>query len=334
IVALVGLLSVTERLAGWNLGIDQLLFREPAADAFFSVRPGLMAPITALDFLLLGLALLLLDRSISWRSRHYWPAQYLASLTAILAIFGLLDFILGSHISYTHVALQTAMTLFVLSLGLLCTRTERGLAALLASSTAGGALLRRLLPGAIILPIIIGALGWRAFSAGVYSSWTVVALMIIAMMIPLAGFALWNGYIVNRGDVESLRTEGILHRRDLELREAERLAHVGSWWWDPKSDTVTWSAGLSNIAWRDPMLAPPTYKEHLGFYAAQSSERLGAAIQRAIQTGASYELDLEMVRADGAIRSVTGRGEAERDAEGQVVLVRGTVHDVTENKQA
>ena len=41
-----------------------------------------------------------------------------------------------------------------------------------------------------------------------------------------------------------------------------------------------------------------------------------------------------MVRTDGAIRSVTGRGEVERDADGQVVLVRGTVQDVTELKQA
>ena len=109
---------------------------------------------------------------------------------------------------------------------------------------------------------------------------------------------------------------------------------MGSWWWDPKTDSVTWSAGLSHITSRDPMLPPPTYKEHLGFYTPQSSARLDAAIQSAVQTGAPYELDLEMVRADGAIRSVTGRGEVERDTDGQVVLVRGTVQDVTERKQA
>jgi hypothetical protein len=213
ITALLGLLSLAEHLAGWELGIDQLLFREPAADAFVSVRPGLMAPITALDFLLLGIALLLLDRGISWRSGRYRPAPYLASLTAILSIAGLLDFILGSHTSYTHIALQTAVTLLMLSLGLLLTRTERGLAALLASSTAGGVLTRRLLPAAIIIPIVIGALGWRTFSAGLYSSWSVVSLMIIAMMTLLSGFAIWNGYIVNRGDVERLRAEGILYQR-------------------------------------------------------------------------------------------------------------------------
>src|ERR1019366_8144373 len=152
IIALVGLLSLTEHVTGWDLRIDQLLFREPAADAFFSIRPGLIAPITALDFVLLGLALLLLDWGISWKSRRYWPGEYFASVTAILSIFGLLDFILGAHTSYTHIALQTATALLLLSLASLCARTERGLAALLASSTTGGALVRRLLPAAVIIP--------------------------------------------------------------------------------------------------------------------------------------------------------------------------------------
>ena len=335
ITALVGLSGVAEHLTGWNFGIDQLLFRdENPWEAFGSIHPGLIAPITALDFVLLGLAVLLLDRAISWRSRRYWPAQYFASLTAILSIIGLFDFILGSHISYTHIALQTAVTLLVLSLGLLCARTERGLAVLYASSTIGGSLTRRLLPASFVIPITIGALAWKGFSAGLYSEWGGLSLMIIAMTTLLAGFAIWNGYIVNRSDVERLRAEGVLHRREVELREAERLARMGSWWWDPKTDSVTWSAALSHIAWRDPKLPPPAYKEHLGFYTSQSSARLDAAIQSAIQTGAPYELELEMVRTDGAIRPVTSRGEVERDTDGQVVLVRGTVQDVTELKQA
>jgi len=334
ITALVGLLSVTEHVTGWDLRIDQLLFREPVADTFFSIRPGLIAPITALDFVLLGLALLLLDRGISWKSHRYWPGEYFASVTAILSIFGLLDFILGSHTSYTHIALQTAIALLLLSLASLCARPERGLAALLASSTTGGALVRRLLPAAVIIPIAIGALGWKAFSAGLYSGWSVVSMMTIAMITLLAGLAIANGYIVNRSDVQRRKTEGILRRRQMELREAERLARMGSWWWDPKTDRVTWSAGLSHITKRDPMLPPPGYQEHIGFYTPQSSTRLDAAIHGVIQTGAPYELRLEMVRADGAIRSVTGRGEVERDAGGQVVLVRGTVQDDTELKQA
>ncbi|HEY7544190.1 MAG TPA: DUF4118 domain-containing protein, partial [Blastocatellia bacterium] len=81
IVALVGLFALTEHLFGWDLGIDQLLFRdENPWEAFGSVRSGLIAPITALDFLLLGLALIWLDWTILWKARRIWPAQFLALL--------------------------------------------------------------------------------------------------------------------------------------------------------------------------------------------------------------------------------------------------------------
>jgi len=333
ITALVGLLNLMEYRLGWNLGIDQLLFHETAA-VVGTVRPGLLAPITALDFVLLGLAMLLLDWEVSWRSRRYWPARCFAFLAGIIAIVGLLDFILGSRISFTHIALQTAVTLLLLSVALLYARTDQGLGALLASSTVGGALTRRLLPAAVSIPFVIGVLGWRAFFAGLYSEWSGVSLMIVVSISLLAGFTIWNGYRVDRSDAEHRRAEGIIHRREEELREAQRLAQVGSWWWSPKSDNGAWSEQFCRIAGRDPKLPPPSYTEHRRFYTSESSARLDAAVQKAIQTGTPYELDLEMVRTDGAIRSVTSRGEVERDADGQVVLVRGTIQDVTARKQA
>ena len=97
-----------------------------------------MAPITALDFLLIGLALLWLDWTIVYRSRRYGPSQFLAFAANTGAIVGLLDFVLGSHTSYTHIALQTAVTLFVLSFAVVCARTGWGLGALFASSSDGG----------------------------------------------------------------------------------------------------------------------------------------------------------------------------------------------------
>jgi PAS domain S-box-containing protein len=328
---LAGLLNLTEYMVGWDSGIDQMLFPGTAAAA---TGPGLLDPITALDFVLLGLALLLLDWAVAWRSRRYWPARFFAFVAGIIAIVGVLDFILGSRFSYTHVALQSAVTLFLLSLGLLCARTEQGLGALLASSTIGGALTRRLLPAAVTIPIVIGVLGWRAFFAGLYSEWSGVSVMIVVSISLLAGFTIWNGYRVDRSDAERRSAEAIIHQREEELREAQRLAQVGSWWWSPSSDSGAWSEQFCRIAGRDPKLPPPSYKEHCGFYTAESAVRFNAAVQKAIRTGTPYELDLEMVRTDGAIRSVTSRGEVESDGDGQVVLVRGTVQDVTERKRA
>lgn len=292
------------------------------------------ASLAAFDFLLLGLALLLLDRSVSRKSHRYWPSQYFASFAAILALVWMLDLGIGSSTPYLLASLGAAITLLLVSLALLCARSERGVAALLASSTEGGALTRRLVPAAIVVPILIGALSWKTWAAGRYTDWLEISVMIIAMMSLLAALSVWNGYVVNRGDVERRNAERALHRSEMELREAQRLAGVGSWWWDPETDVVTWSSGLSHLTARDPALPPPSYKEHLGFYTAESSARLDAAVQNAIRTGGAFELELDVVRTDGSQRSVICHGEVEREAEEKVTLVRGTVEDITERKQA
>ena len=69
LVAAIGLASFGEYLFGWDLGIDQLLFAESPNEAARSVRPGLMAPVNAVNFLLLGSALIFLD----WTTRRrFW----------------------------------------------------------------------------------------------------------------------------------------------------------------------------------------------------------------------------------------------------------------------
>ena len=128
--------------------------------------------------------------------------------------------------------------------------------------------------------------------------------------------------------------EESLRRTERELKEAQRLAGVGSWEWDPKTDTVGWSEELYRIAGRDLSLPAVNYKEHSQLYTAESWDRLRGAVETAFQTGAPYELVLEMVRTDGTHRWVAARGEVQRDAAGLVAGLRGTVQDITERKRA
>jgi PAS domain S-box-containing protein len=335
VVAVVGLLSLLEHIAGWDLGIDQLVFLdEDPWEMFGRVRPGLMAPITAVDFVLLGCALLWLDWTVTYRSWRVGPSQLLAFVANVGAIVGVTDFVLGAHTPYTHIALQTAVTLFVLSVAIACARTGWGLGALLASSSYGGILARRLWPPAIVLPLLIGVVSWNAYAAGLLSEWGGITTMIVAMITLLAGATVWSAQRIDRSDADRRRAEAGRYRSEEELREAQRLARVGSWWWDPATDTVTWSEGLYRIAGRDPKQSPPGLKEQACFYTPESFARLMGAVERAVTTGASFALELEMLRADGARRFVTTRGEAERDSDGRVVLVRGSIHDVTEHKRA
>lgn len=134
--------------------------------------------------------------------------------------------------------------------------------------------------------------------------------------------------IAGRAEVnESLR------RKEIELREAQRLAGVGSWQWDPATDTVEWSQELFRIKGRDPRGPAPSYRDHATLYTPESWSRLQRAVDEALRSGTPYELDLEVVRGDnGALRWITARGEAQHDSMGRIVGLRGTAQDITERK--
>jgi PAS domain S-box-containing protein len=129
-------------------------------------------------------------------------------------------------------------------------------------------------------------------------------------------------------------TEEALRRKEAELADAQRLAGVGSWQWDPETDTVVWSRELYRMAGRDPSLPALSYKEHSQLYTRETWDRLQGAVEAALRTGAPYELVLEMVRADGTHRWVSARGDAQRDSTGQIARLRGTVQDITERRRA
>ncbi len=136
------------------------------------------------------------------------------------------------------------------------------------------------------------------------------------------------------GDItERKQVEQVLRQSEAELMEAQRLANVGSWRWDPRTDTVTWSEELYRIVGLDPGLPAVSYKEHSKLYTAESWDRFRCAVEEAFRTGTPYELDLEMIRFDGARRWLIAKGEVRRDSTGHIVQLRGTVQDITERKR-
>lgn len=132
---------------------------------------------------------------------------------------------------------------------------------------------------------------------------------------------------------EQKRAQQALADEGDQLAEVQRLAQVGSWWWDPKTDTVTWSDEIFRIAGRDPRSPAPSYREHPQIFTAESWETLELAVRKTLATGEAYEVDLEIVRPDGTTRWLMARGEVKRDIAGHVAYLRGTVKDITERKQ-
>jgi len=207
IVTLAGLLSLAEYLFGWNLGIDQWLTFASAGEDVGGVRPGLMSPITALDFFLLGVAVLLLD----WKTRRNdWPAQFLCLGVAIGAAFGLLALVLVPN-ARNSMALPTAVTFFVLSCGLLCSRATWVLDGLLTSPGVGGRLVRRVGPCALAVLNLIGWMLSRPLLTEAHYTWAEVSLVAVVCSVLLLGLIVWTAFIVDRSDRERERAQSALH---------------------------------------------------------------------------------------------------------------------------
>ena len=124
-VLLIGLARVGGYLAGWDVGPDQLLFREDLErEALRLGQPNRMAPNTAAAFALVGLALALLD--VETR-RGIRPAQLLALTGGLIALLVLIGYaysaisLIGVR-QFIPMALNSAIGFAVLSIGILHAR--------------------------------------------------------------------------------------------------------------------------------------------------------------------------------------------------------------------
>ena len=121
LVGLIGLTNVLQYVFTWNAGIDQLLFNEPQG-TIGTFSAGRMSFNTAINFCFLGLSLLALKR----RTRlGDGLGQVLALAVGLLGVLGLLAYIYGvsgfsGHAVYAHMALYTAGTFILLSVGVIC----------------------------------------------------------------------------------------------------------------------------------------------------------------------------------------------------------------------
>jgi PAS domain S-box-containing protein len=127
--------------------------------------------------------------------------------------------------------------------------------------------------------------------------------------------------------------------RDLQeskarLEEAQRVAHIGHYYWDLIANRVTWSDELYRIYGLTPQEGPIDMAMVREMIHPDDREDVFRAAEEAVRSGVHTEAEHRVVRPDGTVRTVHGVGTVKRDASGRAYEMFGTAQDITDRKRA
>jgi PAS domain S-box-containing protein len=123
--------------------------------------------------------------------------------------------------------------------------------------------------------------------------------------------------------------------RHERLAEAQRVAGLGSFEYDPSTGAMWWSDHLYAIYGLDPDGFEPTMESVSELIHPEDRARVNAAHARVLDGAAEeHAIDVRIRRPDGQIRELHARSRPVRDETGAVVRMIGTAQDVTERRTA
>ena len=136
-------------------------------------------------------------------------------------------------------------------------------------------------------------------------------------------------YVAVRRDISQRKNfEDQLRKSQLFLDRTGRMAGVGGWEVDLRSNRVYWSDETCRIQGVEPGYVP-TLEEAIQFYAPDSIPIIQDAVANATVTGKAWDLELQLLRKDGVLIWVRAVGSAEFEY-GQPMRLVGAFQDITE----
>lgn len=133
---------------------------------------------------------------------------------------------------------------------------------------------------------------------------------------------------------ERQKAEKEIQKSKKLLSQSEDIANMGSWEWDSENDIVYWSDGMFKIFQLSPDSGAPSLAEHSGIFTNESFDQLTKTLHECVKTGIPYKIQLQAIRSDGEIRTCIGQGRAERNRDGKITRLWGTLNDITDRKRA
>ncbi|MCB0036179.1 MAG: PAS domain S-box protein, partial [Anaerolineales bacterium] len=125
-----------------------------------------------------------------------------------------------------------------------------------------------------------------------------------------------------------------LKKRNRQLEFAQSVTNIGSWEWDLRSETLTWTDELYRIYGYDKGEVDIDIKWAIGRMHSEDQPRVEALLSHAIAHGEAFGYQCRLIRPNGEERIMDVRGHTRKNGEGKVVYLWGTAQDVTDIRRA
>ncbi|HYG39784.1 MAG TPA: PAS domain S-box protein [Cytophagales bacterium] len=152
------------------------------------------------------------------------------------------------------------------------------------------------------------------------------------LFIDESGETLIVGSILDVTD-QKIAEEKIRHS-EAQLKEAQELAHIGSWEYSLETKNQKWSEETFRIFGLSPSETGISLFEYEKRIHSEDINEYRKALENCIYFGKSFQLDHRVILAGNSIRHVNSRGKPVFNAKGKVVKVLGSILDITERKEA
>lgn len=124
--------------------------------------------------------------------------------------------------------------------------------------------------------------------------------------------------------------EKALRSSEARLREAQALAHLGSWELDLVNNVLAWSDETYRLFEIDPRRWGATYEAFLDAIHPDDRDRVGKAYTDSLATRTPFSIEHRLLMKDGRVKYVLERCRTDYAADGKPLRSIGTVLDVTE----
>lgn len=127
-------------------------------------------------------------------------------------------------------------------------------------------------------------------------------------------------------------TLGALREREQRLELALSAGRMGLWEWNPETNESAWSAEMHAMHGFSGRADADNFDDYLNTIHPDDREAVKQAVAHSLEHG-SHNVEYRIIRADGEVRWLEGRGKLFREEAGKPGRLIGLCADITERKR-